>query len=100
MWTYWPYGTAFPGDTGLPMRAGTTASLDGTTLAVAGSPPAPDYYIAYASPTGEVFLETKDSGPSGVHLTVAYLDSRGSIPERSRLTSEPPLANPFGSRRP
>jgi hypothetical protein len=66
MWTYWPYGTPFPGDTGLPMMAGSTPSLDGTILAVAGAQPAPDYYIAYASPTGEVFLETKDSGPSGV----------------------------------
>jgi len=56
------------------MLAGTNPSIDGTILAAAGAAPAPDYYIAYASPTGEVFLETKDAGPSaatGTGISVA-----------------------------
>jgi len=68
--TNWPSSTdpasgPFPGDTGIPMMAGSTPSIDGTILAVAGAAPAPGYYIAYASPTGEVFLETQ-AGPSAV----------------------------------
>jgi hypothetical protein len=65
LWIFgsWTFGSPPPVDTGLPMLAGTNPSIAGTILAVAGAKPAPDYYIAYASPTGEVFLETKDAGP-------------------------------------
>jgi hypothetical protein len=62
--TYWRYGAPFPGDTGIQMMAGSTPSIDGMILAVAGAAPTPDYYIAYASPTGEIFLETQTAGPS------------------------------------